>query len=81
VKAGTKTSKQPRREIFVLTAGEKKIVAFVLIAFGLGLTTKYYRDARNAPLPKAQTTETASPAPEKKRSPRPKRTPVPEPAP
>ena len=81
MKAGAKTSKQPRREIFVLTAGEKKIVAFVVVVFVLGLTTKHYRDARNAPLPKAQIIETASPAAEKKRSPRPRRTPIPEPAP
>jgi hypothetical protein len=80
VKAGAKTSKQPRREIFVLTAGEKRIVAFVLIAFVLGLTTKHYRGKELALQPKTQI-ETASPASEKKRSPRPKRTPVPEQAP
>jgi hypothetical protein len=40
--------KQSRREIFVLTPEEKKTVCFVLIAFVLGLATKYYRDAHPA---------------------------------
>jgi hypothetical protein len=37
-------SKPARREIFVLTSEEKKTICFVLIAFVLGLATKYYRD-------------------------------------
>jgi hypothetical protein len=43
--------KLPRREIFVLTPGEKKTVCFVLITFVLGLATKYYRDAHPATAP------------------------------
>jgi len=39
------TPKKVRREIFVLTPEEKRIVCFVLIAFVLGLATKYYRMA------------------------------------
>jgi hypothetical protein len=41
-----------RREIFVLTPEEKTTVCFVLIAFVLGLATKYYRAAHPAPLSK-----------------------------
>jgi len=37
--------KQVRRELFVLTPEEKRTVCFVLIAFLLGLATKYYRAA------------------------------------
>ncbi len=44
--------KPPRRQIFILTLEEKKTVCFVIIAFVLGLATKYYRDHRPAPLPK-----------------------------
>lgn len=33
------------RQRFVLTAEEKKVVAFVLLALFLGLATKRYRDA------------------------------------
>jgi hypothetical protein len=54
VKARRNKSKTPRREIFVLTPGEKRIVGFILIAFVLGLTTKHYRDARPAPPRKEQ---------------------------
>jgi hypothetical protein len=36
--------KPVRREIFVLTPEEKRTVCFVLVAFVLGLATKYYRD-------------------------------------
>jgi hypothetical protein len=35
----------PRREIFVLTAEEKKIISFVLTMFLLGVTTGHYRAA------------------------------------
>jgi hypothetical protein len=41
-----------RREIFVLTSEEKRTVCFVFLAFVLGLTTKFYRDAHSTPLPK-----------------------------
>ena len=46
---------QPRREIFILTLEEKKTVCFVLVAFALGLATKYYRDRHPAPLTKPAT--------------------------
>ncbi|MEY2489882.1 MAG: hypothetical protein QOC70_1824 [Verrucomicrobiota bacterium] len=36
--------KPVRREIFVLTPEEKRTVCFVLVAFVLGLATKYYRE-------------------------------------
>jgi hypothetical protein len=45
-----------RREIFVLTPEEKTTVCFVLIAFVLGLATKYYRDAHPPLLPKPDIT-------------------------
>jgi hypothetical protein len=41
-----------RREIFVLTSEEKRTVCFVLLAFVLGLATKFYRDAHPSLLPK-----------------------------
>jgi hypothetical protein len=44
--------KPTRREIFILTLEEKKTVCFVLVAFVLGLATKYYRDRHPPPLPK-----------------------------
>ena len=47
--------KPERREIFILTLEEKKTVCFVLIAFVLGLATKYYRDRHPAPLAKPAT--------------------------
>jgi hypothetical protein len=58
-------SKQSRREIFVLTPEEKKTVCFVLIAFVLGLATKYYRDAHPAAASKPATAarEQATPKP------------------
>jgi hypothetical protein len=39
-----KSKKRIGREILVLTAEEKRTIAFVLIAFVLGLATKCYRD-------------------------------------
>ena len=41
-----------RREIFVLTSEEKRTVCFVLLAFVLGLATRFYRDAHPQPSPK-----------------------------
>jgi hypothetical protein len=38
-----------RREIFVLTPGEKRAVAFMLAAFLLGLGTMYYRSKHPRP--------------------------------
>jgi hypothetical protein len=34
----------PRRQIFVLTPEEKRVLVFVLMAFVLGLGAKHYRD-------------------------------------
>jgi len=36
---------------FVLTREEKKVIAFVLIAFVLGVATKHYRGAHPGPPP------------------------------
>jgi hypothetical protein len=55
MKANSDTPKPARREIFVLTPEEKKAVCFVLIAFVLGLATKYYRDAHPTVLAKPTT--------------------------
>jgi hypothetical protein len=37
------------RQRLVLTPEEKRVIAFVLIAFVLGVGTKYYRDAHPQP--------------------------------
>lgn len=55
MKANRDISKPARREIFVLTPEEKKTVCFVLIAFVLGLATKYYREAHPATASKPTT--------------------------
>jgi hypothetical protein len=39
----------PRRQIFVLTPEEKRVLAFVLVAFVLGLGAKHYRDTHPQP--------------------------------
>ena len=52
MKANRDTPRPARREILVLTPEEKRTVCFVLIAFVLGLATKYYRDAHPRQLPK-----------------------------
>ena len=52
MKANRDNPKPPRREIFVLTPEEKRTVCFVLIAFVLGLATKYYRDSHSQAAPK-----------------------------
>ena len=54
MKAKRDASKPARREIFVLTPEEKKAICFVLIAFSLGLATKFYRDRHPAPSPKTK---------------------------
>src|SRR5213078_1460924 len=36
---------------FVLTPREKRVLAFIMLAFVLGLATKYYRDTHRAPPP------------------------------
>lgn len=38
-----------RRQVFVLTSEEKRIIGFVLVAFVLGLGAKQYRKARSDP--------------------------------
>jgi hypothetical protein len=65
MKANRNTAKPARHEIFVLTPEEKKTVCFVLIAFVLGLATKYYRDAHPALTSKPTTAvrEHATPKP------------------
>ncbi len=49
-------SRPPRRQIFVLTREEKKVIAFILAALALGLATQHYRakHPRPAPVPTAQ---------------------------
>jgi hypothetical protein len=39
----------PRRQIFVLTPEEKRVLVFVLVAFVLGLSAKHYRDTHPQP--------------------------------
>lgn len=55
MKANRDNPKPVRREIFLLTAEEKRTVCFVLIAFVLGLATKSYRDAHPPALSKPAT--------------------------
>jgi hypothetical protein len=38
-----------RRQIFVLTGEEQRILCFVLVAIVLGMAVKYYRSTRTAP--------------------------------
>ena len=44
-------AKPRRRQIFVLTPEEKKIVACICAALALGLATKHYRAAHPRPAP------------------------------
>jgi hypothetical protein len=39
------------RQRLILTPAEKRVVIFILVAFLLGLGTKYYRDAHSSPAP------------------------------
>ena len=63
----------PRRQIFVLTPEEKRVLAFVLVAFVLGLGAKHYRDTHPQPPPsidkkhpwRTHTTTTPSSSPQK----------------
>jgi hypothetical protein len=71
MKASRDNPNPPRREIFVLTLEEKKTVCFVLIAFVLGLATKYYRDRHPAPLPKPATAARENAKPKHSRPSRP----------
>jgi hypothetical protein len=52
MKANRDNPRPARREIFLLTPEEKRTVCFVIIAFFLGLATKYYRDRHPAPVSK-----------------------------
>jgi hypothetical protein len=63
MKANRDIAKSAHREIFVLTPEEKKTVCFVLIAFAIGLATKYYRDAHPVPSPKPATAASDHAAP------------------
>jgi len=44
-----KARQTERRQIFVLTAEEKRTLTFVLIAFLLGVATKHYRTKYSTP--------------------------------
>jgi hypothetical protein len=44
MKAPRGAPKPARREIFVFTPEEKRAICFVLVAFTLGLATKWHRD-------------------------------------
>jgi hypothetical protein len=63
----------PRRQIFVLTPEEKRVLVFVLVAFVLGLGAKHYRDSHPQPPPsidkkhpwRTHATTTPSPSPQK----------------
>jgi hypothetical protein len=51
-----------RREVFVLTPEEKRIICFVLVMFFLGATTTHYRATHSAPPSKIAVNETAATA-------------------
>jgi hypothetical protein len=51
-----------RREIFVLTPEEKRIIGFVLITFALGLATLHYRATHSRSPSKIAVNETATTA-------------------
>jgi hypothetical protein len=55
----------------MLTLEEKKTVCFVIVAFVLGLATKYYRDRHPVPLPKPATSVRDKGARKSSGSPRP----------
>ena len=80
-----KARKTARRQIFVLTAEEKKAIACVLGAFLLGLGTMHYRAHHPRPAPpltaKEQRAAKAAAAKEKADSRRRSRTPRPATAP
>jgi hypothetical protein len=45
-----RSAKTVRRQIFVLTAEEQRIICFVVVALLLGLATKHYRETRPSPI-------------------------------
>ena len=49
MKRQPKKPRKIRRQIFVFTSEEKKIVACVVAALALGVATKYYRDRHPQP--------------------------------
>ena len=55
-----KPKRSTRREIFVLTPEEKRIIGFVLAAFVLGVATLRYRANHSAAPSKIAVNETAS---------------------
>ena len=57
-----KPKRSIRREIFVLTPEEKRIIGFVLMAFVLGFATVRYRAIHSIPLSKLAVKETANTA-------------------
>jgi hypothetical protein len=63
-------ARKSRRQIFVLTAEEKRTIGFVLIAFVLGLGTKHYRQRHSIPQAQTAIVEAANHAglPAKKRA-------------
>jgi hypothetical protein len=71
MRANRDNPKPAPREIFVLTLEEKKTICFVLIAFALGLATKYYRDRHPAPAPKPATSARENAVPKPSRTSRP----------
>lgn len=70
MKANRAAAKRARREIFVLTPQEKKTICFVLIAFVLGLATKFYRDRHPTPSSKPTTAAHRHTMPKASASPR-----------
>jgi hypothetical protein len=57
-----KPKRSTRREIFVLTPEEKRIISFVSLMFVLGLATLRYRTAHSIPPLKTAVNETATTA-------------------
>jgi hypothetical protein len=48
------------RQKFILTPTERRVAAFVVAAFVLGLVTKCYRDAHSSPTPAVKKMEQAN---------------------
>lgn len=54
-----KPRNRPRRQVLVLTPEEKRTVAFILIAFLLGIGAKHYRDRHAVPPRRTAIVDTA----------------------
>jgi hypothetical protein len=52
-------ARKERREIFVLTPEEKRIISFILMALFLGAAAKHYRGSHSVPPAKTAIAETA----------------------